>query len=106
MTTTTALSPSELEACLSAAFPKAATCWSQAGDEVRDMCRAAREAAEIPAEQAINFKALTTPALWNTHGIEATVRFYTAMPDVKREAFCANFAHWLGIGDAEERTAH
>lgn len=91
------LSPAELDAKLSEAFPKNATCWSQATDEVRDMCRAARETAGVPDAQALDFRALSTPAEWNTQGIEATVRFYTQLNVAKRQDFCENFAHWLGI---------
>lgn len=46
-------------------FPKNATCWSQATDEVRDMARKARELLEEyegVIVEPVNFRAIETPA--------------------------------------------
>lgn len=97
-----ALTPDELERKLSADFPKNATCWSQATDEVRDMCRRARVLAGVGEEGAVDFRAVKTPAEWNTLGIEGTVRFYGSLGESKRQEFCADFGHWLGLVPEEE----
>jgi len=69
------LTPEELQQRLSKDFPPDATCWSQATDEVRDLCRRARELAGGSEDHAVNFRALSTPAQWNAQGIAGTARW-------------------------------
>lgn len=61
------------------------------------MCREARELAKVPAEEAVNFREMASPAQWNTKGIAGTVKFYRMLRAQQQANFCANFAHILGI---------
>lgn len=97
MPTTNTLSPEELHQAIAAHFPPNAVCWSQATDEVRDMCRGARELAKVPDEEALNFREFLTPAQWNTQGAAGTVRFYRMLGDKARADFCGNYGHWIGL---------
>lgn len=89
------LSPENLSKVLKAAFPTSATCWSQATDELRDMCREARILAGVSEEGAVNFLLINTPAQWNQRGIEGTIRFYEMLDELKRQQFCSRFEFWL-----------
>ena len=65
-------------------FPKNATNWSQATDEVRDMARTVRELLEeyegvIVAP--VDFRAVKTPAEWNTEGREFILTDYDRKAD-------------------------
>lgn len=91
------LTPEALEQTLATKFPANASCWSQATDEIRDMCRAARMLARVPDDQAVCFGALTTPAQWNSQGVAGTVRFYRVLGQEQRSGFCAAFAGFLGL---------
>lgn len=95
--TTPTLTPDELGRAIALHFPTNAVCWSQATDEVMDMCRAARELARVPDEQAVNFREMASPAQWNTKGTTGIVRFYRMLDAKDRGDFCANFAHILGL---------
>lgn len=79
------MTPEQLETLLVKHFPKDATCWSQATDEVRDMCRTARIVANVPEELAVDFRVLFTPSAWNTKGIDGIVRFYRDMSQEQRD---------------------
>lgn len=73
------MNATQLTAALKAAFPTTATCWSQATDEIRDMSRWAREELELGDDAAMNFRAIRTPAEWNTKGIESIINFFEQM---------------------------
>lgn len=53
-------------------FPANATSWSQATDEVRDLCRMIREELEDQGLtiEPLNFRELRTPSDWNTKSAE------------------------------------
>ena len=60
-------------------FPADATCWSQATDEIRDLARIVREyyndafldpKSNYEGIQPVNFRAISTPAEWNTKARE------------------------------------
>lgn len=92
-----ALTVQALEARLAERFPVNATDWSQAGDEVRDMCRGARELAKLGEDQAVDFQALTTPSAWNTEGIKGILRLYGMLSPEGQRDFCENFASFLRV---------
>lgn len=85
------MTPATLLARLEANFPPAATCWSQATDEVRDMARYCREALDLSELHAVNFRACKTPSEWNTHGNASIVRHYTKMTESQRVQFRDHF---------------
>lgn len=89
------LSPEMLAMALKAQFPSEATCWSQATDEVRDMCREARLFAGVGEDGAVDFRQFSTPAQWNHQGIEGTIRFYQMLSNQKQKEFCNRFEDWL-----------
>lgn len=83
-------------------FPKNATCWSQATDEVRDMARTARELVEEyegVIVEPVDFRAVKTPAEWNTKGREFILTNFDRMADRTQERFYAYFREWF---DGEE----
>ena len=90
-----AISPESLFSVMTAEFPPTASCWSQATDEVRDMCRAARILAGLGEDDAVDFRQLNTPAEWNKAGVEGTVKFYRMLGEDKRQEFCSEFENWL-----------
>lgn len=94
--------PDVLQQLITQAFPPDATCWSQAGDEVRDMCRGARELARGSYSEAVNFKDLDSPARWNTAGVAGIVKFYSMLDARGRLDFCARFAGCLGYADVDD----
>jgi hypothetical protein len=96
------MTPDAVECRLSKAFPREASSWRQATEEVRDLCRRARVLAGVNEDDALDFGQLETPAEWNAQGVAATVRFYKLMPETKKEEFCLEFAHWLGLPGAED----
>lgn len=89
------LTPETLATVLKAEFPSDAACWSQATDEVRDMCREARLLAGVAEEDAVDFRKFGTPAQWNQEGIDGTVRFYRMLDEQMQLQFCSRFADWL-----------
>lgn len=100
------LSPEMLAKVLNEAFPATSTCWSQATDEVRDMCREARILAGVSEENAVNFRAFDTPSRWNQCGIEGTLRFYQMLDEQKQQQFCARFEHWLSSWQTPTHRRH
>ena len=83
-------------------FPKNATCWSQATDEVRDMARTARELLEEyegVIVEPVDFRAVKTPAEWNTKGREFILTNFDRMADTTKEQFYNYFREWF---DGEE----
>lgn len=71
-----------------------ATSWGEATDEVRDLCRYAREMLDLDTTHAVDFKKMSTPAEWNTQGIDGIVRFYGQMTEAQRIEFVANHS-WM-----------
>ncbi len=89
------LTPTQLREKLEKQFPRNATCWSQATDEVRDMSRVSREIRDVPERFAVDFIVITTPAEWNSKGIDSIVNNYEKMTTVQRTEFIAFFGEWL-----------
>lgn len=81
------MEPEQLEALLVKHFPKDATKWSQATDEVRDLCREARLAAGVGEEHAVDFRNIKTPSEWNTKGIDGIMHFFRCMTWEQEGAF-------------------
>lgn len=79
-------------------FPKNATNWSQATDEVRDMAREARELLEEyegVIVEPINFRNIETPAQWNTEGRDSILANFDRMSPSIKERFYGRFRHWF-----------
>jgi hypothetical protein len=93
MSSTTLPSAECLRAQLKVLYPTNATCWSQATDEVRDLCRHARELLDLPEEDAIDFRVLNSPFAWNTIGINGIISFYKRMNDEQKLYFVTNYNH-------------
>lgn len=89
-----ALPAEQLGLVLAAKYSPKATCWSQADDAVRDMCRMARNMAGLSDEQAVDFRTLHTPSQWNTQGIAGILKFYQMLSPERQAEFCDN---WAGI---------
>lgn len=100
------LTPEELGAVVARDFPRDATCWSKATDEVRDLCRAARELAGAPEEAAVNFRDMTSPSQWNSEGIDGIVKFYSMLSPEKRLEFCTDWEPFLRPSDVVEANLH
>lgn len=81
------MTPKQFEKRLTKSYPANVTCWSQATDEVRDMSRYAREILELSDLHAADFRAMRTPAQWNTEGVASIVAFYRTMSVSQRESF-------------------
>ena len=89
------LSHTELEHLMFQQFPRTATSWSQATQEVMDMCRASRVLAGVPENHALDFRSFSTPAEHNTKGIAGTIKFYQMLNHAKQAEFCNRFGLWL-----------
>jgi hypothetical protein len=89
------LPPEELKRLTESQFPPQTTCWSQATDEVRDMCRAAREMAGVAEELAVDFQSLNTPSAWNSEGIAGMIKFYSMLNNDQQREFCHRFGRFL-----------
>jgi hypothetical protein len=90
-----ALSAEQLGLVLAAQFSPKATCWSQATDEIRDMCRLARNMAGLSDEHAVNFRAFNTPSQWNTEGIAGILKFYRMLSPERQAEFCEDWSQVL-----------
>jgi len=90
---TTFISPEQLRVSLERLYPPNATCWSQATDEVRDMCRYAREELCLDDNHAVDFRVIKSPSVWNTTGINGIIRFYEQMNERQKRNFNANSGH-------------
>ena len=97
-----ALTAEHLKLVIAAQFSPKATCWSQATDEIRDMCRQARNMAGQPEEHAVDFRALNTPSAWNTQGIDGIVKFYNMLTPANQAEFCNDWASILDPNYVEE----
>ena len=80
-------------------FPKNATSWAQATDEVRDLSRMSREYLEDLDEmivEAVNFKGGMTPARWNTEGRDSIMANFDRMSAYAKAAFYERFMEFFG----------
>jgi sugar-specific transcriptional regulator TrmB len=73
-----------------AKFPKDATSWAGATDEIRDMSRESREFLEDLDEvtvEPVDFKACKTPVEWNTKGRESIIANFDRMTASTQRSF-------------------
>ena len=87
----------EIEKFLSR-FPKNATSWAQATDEVRDLSRMSREYLEDLDEvivEAVKFRDCT-PSEWNTQGRESIMANFDRMSAYAKGAFYTRFVEFFG----------
>ena len=79
-------------------FPKDATSWADATDEIRDLSRESREYLEecdgVEVEP-VDFKACKTPAEWNTKGRESILANFDKMRPTTQKAFYERFREWF-----------
>jgi hypothetical protein len=79
-------------------FPKDAGSWAYATDEIRDLSRESREHLEeldgIIVEP-VDFRALKTPAEWNTVGRENILTNFDRMRPSTRQVFYNRFREWF-----------
>jgi hypothetical protein len=86
-------------------YPKDATSWADATDEIRDMSRESREILEDCdgiAVEAVNFKAIRTPAEWNTKGRESILANFDRMSEYTKRDFYASFRDWFEPAEPNE----
>lgn len=79
-------------------FPKNATSWAQATDEIHDLARTTREYLddyEGVIVEPIDFRSISTPAEWNTKGREYILANYDRMQERTRKAFYDCFYSWF-----------
>lgn len=87
-------SAEELRSKLSQQYSPMATSWADATDEIRDLCRYARQMLVLDETHAVDFQKLDTPAEWNTQGIDGIIRFYQQMTESQRNEFVENHS-WM-----------
>ena len=89
-------------------FPKNATSWADATDEIRDLSRESREYLEecdgVEVEP-VDFKACKTPAEWNTRGRESILANFDKMRPMTQKAFYERFREWFEQPEPEESEA-
>jgi sugar-specific transcriptional regulator TrmB len=71
-------------------FPKDATSWANATDEIRDLSRESRMFLEDLDEvtvEPVDFKACKTPAEWNTRGRESILANFDRMTSSTQRSF-------------------
>lgn len=96
---TTIPSPKELRRALEKCYPRNASDWSQATDEVCDLARGAREMLGEPESSALDFRKLGnpnaggSPAKWNSQGIDYIVKAYARMGAERRSEYVADYGH-------------
>lgn len=79
-------------------FPKNATSWAQATDEVRDMACTAREYLEEyegAIIEPVDFRSIKTPAEWNTKGRDYILTNFDRMANATKERFYDYFREWF-----------
>lgn len=85
-------------------FPKDATCWSQATDEIRDMARTSREYLEVYENIVVgplNFRVIHSPSAWNTAGRDYIMSNLNRMNPHTQKIFFDRFCAWLEPRQAE-----
>ncbi len=79
-------------------FPKDATSWGDATDEIRDLSRESREYLEecdgVEVEP-VDFQACKTPAEWNTRGRESILANFDKMHPETQQRFFNRFREWF-----------
>lgn len=83
-------------------FPKEAICWSQAGDEIRDLARTSREYLEELEDvivEPLDFRSYKKPSEWNTNGRDYILANFDRMNDQTKKAFYERWEEWF---EAEE----
>lgn len=88
-----------------ATFPNNATRWSEATDEIRDLARTAKElyneleldlhSDDAGAIEPLDFRALKTPAEWNTKGKQYIMEVYSKMSEDTKKYFYSRFDIWF-----------
>ena len=79
-------------------FPKDATSWARATDEVRDLARTSREYLENyegVIVKPVDFMHIKTPAEWNTKGRNYILANFDRMQESTRKAFYEQFRDWF-----------
>lgn len=73
-------------------FPVDADCWSQAGDEIRELARTVRECyndfaleSNRSTVDAVDFFSITSPAEWNMKARHFILRYWHHLPDRDKE---------------------
>ncbi len=80
-------------------FPKNATRWADATDEIRDISRESRlylEELDGIIVEPVDFNACETPAEWNTQGRANILANFNRMSPTTRQIFCNRFRKWFG----------
>ena len=95
------LTPEQLREKLETLYPLNATCWSQATDEVRDLCRYARNVLDLDEDEAVDFRNLNTPSEWNTVGINGIIAFYERMHSGHRAIYAERHSNLWCEGNEE-----
>lgn len=75
-------------------FPKNATSWAQATDDVRDLARESREHLENyegVIVEPLNFRSFSTPAEWNTKGRDYIIANYERMQERTKKVYYERF---------------
>lgn len=81
-----------------AKFPTNAPIWRYATDEIRDLARATRELLEDYEGviiEPIDFRAIKTPAEWNTKGRNYIIANFNRMRPSTQQAFYNKFIEWF-----------
>lgn len=89
------LTSQELRRVLETQFPIDTVSWARATDEVRDMCREARETLGLGEEFAVDFQSIRSPSAWNQQGINAIIKYYEAMTEEQQISYLYEFAEWI-----------
>ncbi|CDN30239.1 hypothetical protein BN938_0132 [Mucinivorans hirudinis] len=79
-------------------FPTDAKTWHNATDEIRDLARTTREILEDCEKivfEPIDFKAIKTPAEWNTKGRAYILANFDRMDDTSKRMFYNRFREWF-----------
>lgn len=87
-------------------FPKNATSWSQATDELRDIAQISRvylEDYDGIIVEVIDFSGIWSPAEWNTKGREYILANFDRMSDDTKKRFYTHYQDWFEMPDEEEQ---
>lgn len=79
-------------------FPKNATSWAQATDEIRDLAQTTREYLddyEGVIVEPVDFRSVSTPAEWNTKGRDYILTNFDRMANATKERFYDYFREWF-----------
>lgn len=93
----------ELRSVIEEKWPRDATCWCQATDEVRDMSRWAREALGLDDSHATDFYELKTPAQWNSVGVDSIISYFEQMDEETRAAYLKSIRYFLTGDEADDQ---